>query len=74
MVSVWTSMKICRLVKSYQSPCLILHLVSDTSSDWHNKHGKTNQKFNPLPDDKSLDCSKLRQIADDILKCIQNGK
>ena len=25
--------------------------------------------FNPLPDDKILDQSKLKQIADDILKC-----
>ena len=28
------------------------------------------QSFNPLPDDKILDWSKLKQIADDILKCI----
>ena len=26
--------------------------------------------FNPLPDDKILDWSKLKQIADNILKCI----
>ena len=26
---------------------------------------------NPLPDDKILDRSKLKQIADDILKCIK---
>ena len=26
--------------------------------------------FNPLPDDKILDSSKLKQIADDILKCM----
>ena len=31
-------------------------------------------KLNPLPDDKILDRSKLKQIADDILKCISNGK
>ena len=30
--------------------------------------------FNLLPDDKSLDWSKLKQIADDFFKCIQNGK
>ena len=30
--------------------------------------------FNPLPHDKILDWSKLKQISDDILKCIQNGK
>ena len=29
--------------------------------------------INPLPDDKILDWSKLKQITDDILKCIQNG-
>ena len=27
-------------------------------------------RLNPLPDDKILDWSKLKQIADDILKCI----
>ena len=26
--------------------------------------------INPLPDDKILDWSRLKQIADDILKCI----
>ena len=26
--------------------------------------------FNPLPDEKILDWSKSKQIADDILKCI----
>ena len=30
--------------------------------------------FNPLPDDKILDWSKLKQIANDILKCIENEK
>ena len=30
--------------------------------------------FNPLPDNKILDWSKLKQIADNILKCIQNEK
>ena len=29
---------------------------------------------NPLPDDKILDRSKMKRIADDILKCIYNGK
>ena len=27
-------------------------------------------KLNPLPDDKNFDWSKLKQIADDISKCI----
>ena len=26
--------------------------------------------FKPLPDDKILDWSKLKQISDDILKCM----
>ena len=30
--------------------------------------------LNPLPDYKILDWSKLKQIADDILKRIKNGK
>ena len=29
-----------------------------------------NVSINPLPDNKILDWSKLKQIADDILKCI----
>ena len=29
-----------------------------------------NPIFNSLPDDKILDCSKLKDIADNILKCI----
>ena len=32
------------------------------------------QLLNALPDYKILDWSKLKEIADDILKCIQNGK
>ena len=27
--------------------------------------------FNPLPDEKNLNWSKLKEIADDILKCIE---
>ena len=30
--------------------------------------------YNPLPDNKILDWSKLKKIADDILKCIENEK
>ena len=30
----------------------------------------THSHFNPLPDDKIIESSKLKQIADDILKCI----
>ena len=30
--------------------------------------------LNPIPDDKILDWSKLKQIADGISKCIYNGK
>ena len=29
---------------------------------------------NPFPNDKILDWSKLKQIADDIFKCIENEK
>ena len=32
---------------------------------------KTLTKFNALPGDKILDWSKLKQIADNILKCIK---
>ena len=38
------------------------------------KQGTTLSMFNPLSDVKILDWSKLKQIADDILKCIQNEK
>ena len=30
--------------------------------------------FNQLPDDKFIEWSKLKPIADDILRCIQNEK
>ena len=37
----------------------------------HQKHGMIlNRVLNPLPDDKILDWSKLKQIADDISKNI----
>ena len=29
------------------------------------------RKLNPSPDDKILDWSKLKEIADDILKCVK---
>ena len=31
-------------------------------------------QFNRLPDDKILESSKLKQVADNILKCIENEK
>ena len=36
------------------------------------RHTPCKGGFNPLLGDKTLDCSKLKQIADDILKCIRN--
>ena len=30
--------------------------------------------FNPLPDERILDWSKLKEIAEDILKCIESEK
>ena len=35
---------------------------------------KVSGYINPLPDDRILDWSKFKQIADDILKCIQKEK
>ena len=42
------------------------------ASSFHVSHHGTEMhySFNPLPDHKILDWSKLKQIADDILKCI----
>ena len=34
--------------------------------------GKLKYSLNPLPEDKILDWSKLKQIADNILRCISN--
>ena len=39
-------------------------------SDGGNHCKSHEQQFNSLPDDKILDWFKLKQIADDILKCI----
>ena len=36
--------------------------------------GLFGKRVNPLPDDKILDWSNLKQIADDIFECIWNGK
>ena len=46
MLSIWTSLEICHLVKGAEF------------------------FFNPLPDNRILDWSKLKQIVEDILKCI----
>ena len=46
----------------------------------HLKHSKFRGTFiiivtvNPLPDEKNLDWSKLKEIADNILKCIESEK
>ena len=37
-----------------------------TSENWNDGY----HSVTPLPDDKILDWSKLKQTADDILKCI----
>ena len=34
----------------------------------------TDGSFNPLPDENILDWSKLTEIADDILKCIESER
>ena len=39
------------------------------SKEWEHLY-KTFLCFNPLPDDKILDWSKLKQMEDDILQCI----
>ena len=40
------------------------------SEEEKNADNAENAVFNPLPDDKTLDWSKLKQTADNILKCI----
>ena len=44
---------------------LVIHDVR-----WYTDHVPERSLFDPLPDDKILDWSKLKQIANDILKCI----
>ena len=44
---------------------LNIYLIPPEIKDKFGKH-----PFNPLLDNKILDWSKLKQIADDILKCI----
>ena len=48
--------------------------MSDLLIDFFYIRFVTNPIINSLPDDKILHWSKLEQIADDILKCIQNEK
>ena len=52
---------------------MFLRIVSEGGS-WNGNYIQQKKTFNPLPDDKILDRSKLKQIANDILKCIENGK
>ena len=40
----------------------------------HASYQASHHIINPVPDDKILDWSKLKQIADDIFECIYNEK
>ena len=47
-------------------PLLLYHCLLIT--------GLGSKSLNPLPDEKILDWSKLKEIADDNLKCIESEK
>ena len=48
----------------------ILDIISLFAANWKSPNWHARLIVNPLPDDKCLDWSKLKQIADNILKCI----
>ena len=48
--------------------CTVLSVKPGRQTRFRSAHSTFS--FNPLPDDKILDWSKLKHIADDILKCI----
>ena len=48
----------------------IASISKDKISDLSKLKSSCRQLFNPLPDDKILEWSKLKQLAADILKCI----
>ena len=51
-----------------------LEIVVCKLLDWNSQKFVGWERVNPFPDDKILDWSKLKQIADHILKCIENEK
>ena len=73
--------KICRLGKSevvvyLDSLVAYVFPFSNKPLSWVLFHSSRfdNQFIKPLPDDKILDWFKLKEIADDILRCIWNEK
>ena len=75
MLSIWTRLKFCRQVKGYD---FIVYYNMANSIDLEEEGRMLMLSiwtcFNLLPDNKGLDWSKLKQIADNFFKCIQNGK
>ena len=65
----WFIVFIYLCISSGLKLCLLVYVMGKK-----HKIYSINESFNPLPDDKILDWSKLKQIADDILKCIWNEK
>ena len=64
-----------RRVLSLYEPCSLKKRLNAFSKGIYPYQLEMFCYLNPLiPDDKILDWSKLKQIADDILKCILNGK
>ena len=64
MLSIWTNLKICRLVE------LNVKIVHRT----YYQLFRQSMQFNPLSDDKILDWSKLKQFADNNFKVDENNR
>ena len=53
---------------------MFYHQSADDMFLFTSNSEKQKKMLNPLPDDKILNWSKLKQIADDILNCILDEK
>ena len=65
-ISLWSACQIDANIQHVFSGRVVYMLHSESQVHLDSK----NIILNPLPDDKILDWSKLKKIADDIFKCI----
>ena len=74
MLPIWTSLKFGDRNNLLQGNTLEFSKFKAFAKDKSKVAHLMTLTFNPLPDEKILDWSKLKQIADDILKCIESEK
>ena len=66
VLGAYWNQPVCPSIYPSSHPLVLVFVCVQNTSFWQ----KAGWGINPLPDDKILDWSKLKQIVDDILKCI----